>query len=650
MKKIVIAFALIVCFWAAAYSQNWDVIRNSGEYYYGIGVGPTEPEADQAAMANLISQIATNVSSDFTQIDDMSVRNGDVNHKSRVLSCVQTYSQATLTNTQKWSDTGEGKAPRITQRRFIKKSELFRIFQNRIAKAKDLSSLADECLKNRNLDMALQYYYWAYSLIRSVQFPNEVKDDNGKLLIDWIPAKIERILNDISVTFDKKDGDYIDLLFKYKGQPVSSLEFSYSDGRTPCQGLAKDGRGMIEMIPGYETDFYHLDIEYQYKSQARGDAEMESVLKVITPKVFPKAAIKVKAKGRNAAGNSDPVKAPAPVYVNVAGESDGGKTGAGSSAQGIGADVTAASNIKKVAQDSVSGKIPAEPVAAVPDSIANAIEGIIDSFNNRSYMSAHKYFTVNGLSIFNRLTGYGKARVLDTSNIKYYKGLNGQTVVRGLKMSFSFDGRRKKTFVEDLSFTFDKDNKIDNVAFGLGDLTQNAIFNSKAQWSEKIREIIVSFMENYKTAYSLERLDYLRDIFADDALIIVGNVVRRNPQATPTFDGKTISLKGQDVIKYNRYTKDQYLNNLARSFNRNDFINLKFSNHEIQWLEKFDKEQIFAINIRQEYNSSTYSDTGYLFLLVDMTDSDKPLIKVRTWQPNEVSLDRLYKAGDFFND
>ncbi len=26
-------------------------------------------------------------------------------------------------------------------------------------------------------------------------------------------------------------------------------------------------------------------------------------------------------------------------------------------------------------------------------------------------------------------------------------------------------------------------------------------------------------MENYKTAYSLERLDYLRDIFADDAVI-----------------------------------------------------------------------------------------------------------------------------------
>jgi hypothetical protein len=33
-----------------------------------------------------------------------------------------------------------------------------------------------------------------------------------------------------------------------------------------------------------------------------------------------------------------------------------------------------------------------------------------------------------------------------------------------------------------------------------------------------------------------------------------------------------------------------------------------------------------------------------------MTDVDAPQIKVRTWQPNEVAIDKLYNAGDFFND
>lgn len=585
-------------------AENWDYIRTSGEYYYGIGLGATEEEADKGALADLVSQIATHVSADFTEIDEVSTRNGNVDHKSRVLSCIKTYSQTTLTNTVKLEP--EGTEPNITVRRYMKKSELARIFDNRIAKAKDMLAIADECLDSKKIDMALQYYYWAYSLLRSVQFPNEVKDGQGRIIVDWIPVKIDRILSDISVEFDKREGDFTDLFFRYKGEPVSSLEFSYSDGRTICQGLAKDGRGMIEMLPGYETDTYHLDIEYEYKGQARGDAEMESVLSVITPKAFKRAAVRVDARD------------------------SGVKPAADSNKSSLAARSTEVEN---------SGDIQKQ-----------SIEGIVRAISNRSYSDAQGYFTVDGLGMFNRLTGYGKSRILDASNIRYYKGLNGRTVARGLKMSFSFNGRRKKTFVEDVSFTFDENNKIENVAFGLGDVAEDGIFNSRASWSDDVREVIVSFMENYKTAYSLERLDYIRDIFDDEAVIIVGNVVRKHTANSRTPGEAPMSLKGQDVIKYNRYTKDEYIAQLSRCFNRNDFINLRFTNHQIQWLEKYDNEKIFAINIRQEYNSSTYADDGYLFLLVDMTNPAEPLIKVRTWQPNEVALDKLYNAGDFFND
>lgn len=618
-------FCLLVSCALFASAESWDYIRNSGEYYYGIGVAATEDAADKAAMANLVSQIATHVSSDFVQIDDVRNHNGNLDHKSRVLSCVKTYSQTTLTNVEKWGP--EGKAPNITVRRFIKKSELARIFDNRIAKAKSMFIIAGECLENKKIDMALQYYYWGYSLIRSVQFPNEVKDESGRVLVDWIPVIINQILSDVTVFFDKRDGDFADLFFLYKGEPVSSLEFSYSDGRTICQGLAKDGRGSIEMLPGYVTDTYHLDIEYEYKSQSRGDAEMESVLGVITPKVFPKAAIKVSSRISNS-------EVPISLHNGLASNKVNG-------------------NITAPTVHTINGKVDNSVSSnSTHDSAIQSelISGIINAINNKRYSDANEYFTIDGLAMFNRLTGYGKVRILDSSNIRYYKGLNDKTVARGLKMSFSFDGRRKKTFVEDVSFTFDKNNKIENVAFGLGDMAESGIFNSKAAWSDDVREIIVSFMENYKTAYSLERLDYLRDIFDDEAVIIVGNVVRKNTANTKPMDGMSISLKGQDVIKYNRYTKDDYITHLSRCFNRNDFINLRFTNHQIQWLEKYNDQTIFAINIRQEYNSSTYADDGYLFLLIDMTKPEEPLIKVRTWQPNEVSIDKLYNAGDFFND
>lgn len=619
MKQIIALITFCVCYMSVI-AESWDYIRTSGEYYYGLGVAATEEEADKAAMANLVSQIATNVSADFTQIDDITTRNGNVDHQSRVLNCVKTYSNATLTNTEKWT---EGKAPNITVRRFMKKSELARIFDNRIKKAKGLLKIADDCLENKMIDMALQHYYWAYSLIRSVQFPNEVEDESGRIIVDWIPVKIDQILSDINVMFNNKDGDFINLFFHYKGEVVSSLEFSYSDGRTMCQGLAKGGHGMMEMLPEYETDTYHLDIEYQYKSQARGDAEMESVLDVITPKVFPKASVKVVAKNSNPKSEDDSSH-------NIMASKQTPSSSQGETAED-------ASRVQSV-------------MAQNNDVQKQAIAGIVGAITDRRYSDAYKYFTIDGLGMFNRLTGYGKSRILDTSNIRFYKGLNGKTVARGLKMSFSFDGRRKKTFVEDVSFTFGDNNKIENVAFGLGDMAEGGIFNSKAAWSDDVREVIVSFMENYKTAYSLERLDYLRDIFDDDAVIIVGNVVKKHTANDRSTDGMSLSLNGQDVIKYNRYTKDDYITHLSRCFNRNDFINLRFTNHEIQWLDKYADRNIFAINIRQEYNSSTYADDGYLFLLVDMTDHKAPLIKVRTWQPNEVAINKLYNAGDFFND
>ena len=94
----------------------------------------------------------------------------------------------------------------------------------------------------------------------------------------------------------------------------------------------------------------------------------------------------------------------------------------------------------------------------------------------------------------------------------------------------------------------------------------------------------------------------------------------------------------------------QYLANLRRCFDRNEFINLRFTNNDIQRLEKFQDKELFGIQIGQEYTSSTYTDIGYLFLLTDLTDHNQPQIKVRTWQPNEVEMDKLYHAGYFYDN
>ena len=520
--------------------------------------------------------------------------------------CIKTYSQGSLTNVEKWV---VGKEPNVTVRRYMKRSELARIYDGRIAKAQDMAQMAQESLKRGKVDMALQYYYWAYSLIRSIQRPNEAKDREGHLLINWIPMQIEDILSRISVNFEQRDGDFVDLLFNYDGKPVSSLDFNYSDGRADCQGSAKDGRGMMEMVPGYETDSYHIGIEYEYRGQARGDAEMESVLNVVGKKIFSRAAMVV--KGKAVAANRKP-KNPQPTGVNLNPQTS-----------------------QTVAQD--------EYYVNVTDSVIQAIKW-------KDTFTAMRFFTYEGMEMFRELIGYGTGRVVGTPNMKFFKSANGKVVARGLQMSFTFKSGMKKTYVEDVVFTFNTERKIESIAFGLGQVAENDILCKHAPgWKDETREMLMEFLESYKTAYCLKRLDYIRDIFADDAVIIIGNVSKR--RGTPTAgQEREVSQNGLDVINYNRYTKDQYLAHLADCFRRKEFINIRFSNNDIQWLEKYADEEIFAIQIGQEYNSSNYADKGYLFLLVNMTNHDEPQIKIRTWQPNEVDMNKIYNAGDFYSE
>lgn len=77
-------------------------------------------------------------------------------------------------------------------------------------------------------------------------------------------------------------------------------------------------------------------------------------------------------------------------------------------------------------------------------------------------------------------------------------------------------------------------------------------------------------------------------------------------------------------------TKREFLRNLRRQFQSKDYINLHFSQNRIYQLQK--GVERYGIEIKQDYYSSNYGDTGYLTLIFDLTNLDQPVIHVRTWQ------------------
>ena len=99
------------------------------------------------------------------------------------------------------------------------------------------------------------------------------------------------------------------------------------------------------------------------------------------------------------------------------------------------------------------------------------------------------------------------------------------------------------------------------------------------------------------------------------------------------------------VIKFTRQSKQEYIRNLEHCFKGNEYINIRFANNDI--IKSGKGGETYGIQIKQDYYSSTYGDTGYLFLMIDVNDPDNPIIKVRTWQPERDPNFGIIGISDF---
>ena len=604
-KRTIISIICAMCL-VPAFSQSWDEVkRNSNVYLFGEGWGVTVEEADQQALAALISKISIAVSSDFTITEDEKSTNGVLDAQSYTNLKVQTYSSATLTNTERLVIDNNPDEAHIG--RFIKRSELNKIFEGRIRTLKEHIRLGMVAEENGKIDDALRNYYWAYSLLKSVQRPAEVQyadEETGKNIhpLTWIPERMDNIFDDLEVKITNNDGTNVDLMFTHKCKPVSSLDFTYFDGRNWSNiASVKNGRGTMEFSSGMVPENIQINYEYAYRGQAHINQEIKSVLNVIKVGAFRGSRVNLQT-GKEKASTTD-------------------KT-----------DVQLKPASKKNA--TISPVVDEKPYREVLSKVVAAIK-------TKSYNSVQEYFTEDGKDMFKRLIQYGSARILNTNECAFYQ-FDDNVVARSIQMSFSFKKGVRTNFVEDVVFTFNKDGKIDCLAFGL-DAKAKADIMNRGAWPIEARQTIMEFLENYKTAYALERIDYLRSIFDDDAVIIVGHVAQRFEAVNPRKDGP-VTFRNNKYVRRTQYSKEQYLKHLEACFRANEFVNIRFANNDVR---KAKDGEEYGIQIKQDYYSTNYGDEGYLYIQVDLNDRKEPIIKVRTWQPEPDPEVGLFGLGNF---
>lgn len=580
MKRLTLALGIIITMALTVTAQGVDGIKRNSSYLYGEGGGVTLQAAKEAALADLIQKISVTVHSDFTSKERELNQDGNVTSDAEFQSIIRSYSTATLTNVKTIVLKPE---PDASVFLYIAKSEIDRIFESRVAKAKEFVGNADEALKNGQIDDALRYYYWSYCLVKSLRYPNEAKifvDGQERSLLAWLPTRIDDVMGKVKVQSRRTADNTYEITATYDGRPVRSMDYTYFDGvdNSPVYSIL-DGKGLVELRPGMAMDAVQLKLEYEFRGLSRNDSEVEAVVGAMKPAVYRRAYHRVALDG--------------------------------------------AASPEENSSTDVNGSMQSPLALTDMGTLGTAVmKPVMQALRSGSIEQCRKKFTAEGWEEFSKLMGYGKVTLMDDIHLDYFA--DGDCVVcRGLPVSCRFN--RGRVFNEKLSFYIDSNSKqITHVAMGLGREAMNDVVLGHLDWSEKSRTRIVGFLEDYRTAYATKNLEYLDKVFDDNAVIVLGKRLQVAPQLNKE------GYMNNHRVQFTQLTKREFLRNLRRQFQSKDYINLHFSQNRIYQLQK--GVERYGIEIKQDYYSSNYGDTGYLTLIFDLTNPDQPVIHVRTWQ------------------
>lgn len=189
--------------------------------------------------------------------------------------------------------------------------------------------------------------------------------------------------------------------------------------------------------------------------------------------------------------------------------------------------------------------------------------------------------------------------------------------------------------------SFDKNGNVESFYLSISmNLYMNVIKSNLQLTDLRRRQLILDYVEQFRTAYNQKDIKFLEQVFSDDALIITGRVIQTKHEE---------GFMTQEVI-YNKQSKEQYIKNLKGTFARAKYIHVTFDDIEV--MRHPTNPNFYGVTLHQGYTSSNYHDDGYLFLLWDFTNEAKPQIHVRTWQPDKVngkqiSKDDVFSLSDF---
>ena len=571
-------------------AQDFESIKNDPSFVWGQGSGETLQSADENAVKDLVSQISMNIDNQTETTISNEQRGDEAKSSVSTSGNLRVSSSVSLSNCKRLV-AEEGSYFIVL--RYVPREEIDKMFDARKAKIDDLVRAGERAEELTKVGDALRNYYWALKM--TISIPEEqrsrMRSEGGMLLTTELRERIANILDSVQVSVAKiekeDDANSVELRFSYKSRPVTSCDYQYFDGFDWLTVAVKDGVAVAE-LPA-DTKNMQVRLEYEYQKLWKSDPMVNAILEQLPSRLpYPQAEKRVSVAEVKAVA-PEPVKSTKAVAKEMT------------------VDTLTTCNKKEVFSQ------------------AEIIAPLIKAIESRKYDDVKSLCSENGWKWFVKLIKYGNAKIIERNELQLTAFANGY-LVRGIKAAFSFK-RNNKTFVEDLVF-YIKDDQIEGINFGLEKSALDDIMRH-SMWDAQSRLVLVNFLENYKTAYALERLDYLNAVFSDDALIIVGNKLPQPKVAE-------ITAVDQESYEHNKLTKSQYMKQLERVFDKQEYVNIQFEDAAVKKTNRTSER--YEIIIKQNYYSATYADKGYLYLLADISNPEWPIIHVRVWDEDRNNL------------
>lgn len=503
---------------------------------------------------------------------------------------------------------------------YISKSDFEEVCKERAEDIQRLANVGQNKESEHNVTDALRSYYWGMMSCLAHPYGKILKievDGEDVPAYTYLEERVIEMLGTFTFSISKENpGEFNDegisviMNVRADDNDVSGLQIKYYNGVDDYVKTMVDNGKLEVQLLSQDVSEFDFKIEYDFSHHIISHPEMKVIMDNIE-KIIIKENV-----------NREFNLAPYIKYLNG----------------------SAVAEPETKQEPKTNGKAP-----LLTDNemyFLKVMKEIEQAFRVKDYNSVRKYFTQESFGMLDTLVRNADISVIGNQQYELITCGN-TTICRDIDMKFQF--RNYVSFIREVVFRFDNDSKlITSLAFRLSSIAENDIA-TKNKWNNDCKLALVNFLEDYQTAYALKRYDYLESIFSDDALFIVGHVLKKNVDELK--DIKQFNLPAEEV-ELLRMDKNSYFERLSKVFKSQEYINIRFTETDFKRQmvssdeEDGDGEDIFGVRLLQEYHSTTYGDVGYLFLMVDLRDTKRPVIHVRAWQPDKVDLGKLVNLKD----